>query len=460
MYQDTTPQNSTLSRRLFVSVVILLLATLLRFWTLGRNSFWLDEAQLFTLGAKSLSAIWFTEPDIGHPPLYYAFIHFWLYFGRSELLIRLPSALFSLIGVALTGCLGRRLGGEKAGIWASLLLAVAPLDIWYAQEARMYAAVLVTTLLLALVLQDRMLSHSPARTGAQAKAISWVWFGLVLALGLYIDFPMMVVWSGLSGLWLGWWWHSGREAHLFRLWLWGSLLGWGLFIPGFWYVLKFTQALNYMISLPATIATPFWLVLVSILPLAVAAGAAIFLWPYLARKKFWLWGMVAGLLLVVGTDLFMVWPHYYLPKRLAMVLWPYLILGLIGLLVYYRYRRLIMAVVLFSLVTTLIMLATVAKDDWRGVVAYMNDAAAPGEQIWLASAADVLPYNYYQPRYPGKNAPWAEFQDAAATPTRFWLITGPVSNPAFQAWLTENRRLVNHISFYRIDIWEYAENMD
>lgn len=61
----------------------------------------------------------------------------------------LPSALCSILGVALVWQVGRKLGGEKVGVAAAALLAVAPLDVWYAQEGRMYAAVLTASLALA-----------------------------------------------------------------------------------------------------------------------------------------------------------------------------------------------------------------------------------------------------------------------------------------------------------------------
>ncbi len=442
-------------------VLVLLLATLLRLPTLGGNSIWLDEAHLVWQGEKSLTAIWLTDPDMGHPPLYYALFHFWLALGQAEWLVRLPSALCSILGVALVWQVGRKLGGEKVGVAAAALLAVAPLDVWYAQEGRMYAAVLTASLALAFFLADWSTSDS------LPSPLSSLLFGLVLATGLYLDFPMIVMWGGLSGLWLGWWWHGGRGRTPLRAWLIGSLSGWGLFLPGLWYVQKLTQALNSMVPLPASLATPLWLLLILGLPLAISTSTVILLWPYVLATKagqrhaggrgtqFRLLLAAAFVTVVVG-NLLLLWPRLYLVKRLTMILWPYLLLLVGWGLVYYRQKRLLAGLGLFSLVITVIMLATIPKDDWRSVVVYVNDAAAPGDVIWLSSGGDGLPYNYYQPRYPAYVGSFAELQNAAAHTSSVWLIAGVgAGNPLFQPWLEDQAQTITITSFYRLSVIHY-----
>ena len=64
---------------------------------------------------------------------------------------RLPSALASLLSVALVFVLARTLGlSLRAATAAAILLALAPLDIWYAREARMYALVAMAALVFAI----------------------------------------------------------------------------------------------------------------------------------------------------------------------------------------------------------------------------------------------------------------------------------------------------------------------
>ena len=86
---------------------------------------------------------------------------------------------------------------KRAGLCAVLLLALAPVDVWYAQEARMYALVTTTALLFAIGLA----MESPA--GA-------VLAGIALAAGLYADFTMVPLSAALTAVWLVRWWHLGR----------------------------------------------------------------------------------------------------------------------------------------------------------------------------------------------------------------------------------------------------------
>jgi len=75
------------------------------------------------------------------------FIRFWALTGHSEFILRFFSVIFSWLAVVLVYQFGTILKGEKSGLLAAFLLAVSPINIWYAQEARMYALVLFLALL-------------------------------------------------------------------------------------------------------------------------------------------------------------------------------------------------------------------------------------------------------------------------------------------------------------------------
>src|SRR4029078_12855033 len=71
--------------------------------------------------------------------------------GTAEWAARLPSALASLLGVPLVFVLARNLGLPVRGASApAIRLALAPLDLWYAREARMYALVAMAALVFAV----------------------------------------------------------------------------------------------------------------------------------------------------------------------------------------------------------------------------------------------------------------------------------------------------------------------
>jgi len=74
----------------------------------------------------------------------------WMFLGNSEAIIRLPSVFVTLVGLALLYLLARRLFNEKVALFSVILLALAPLDAWYAQEARMNIFVASAGLMIAL----------------------------------------------------------------------------------------------------------------------------------------------------------------------------------------------------------------------------------------------------------------------------------------------------------------------
>jgi len=125
----------------------------LRFATLDVQSLWFDEAvtaQLMRLDLPDLlDAIPGSESS---PPLYYVLE--WLstqLLGTGEVGLRSLSALLGTATIPLVWALGRRLGGERAGLLAAALVAVNPMLIWFSQEARAYALLALLGALVALL---------------------------------------------------------------------------------------------------------------------------------------------------------------------------------------------------------------------------------------------------------------------------------------------------------------------
>src|SRR3989344_2157842 len=122
-------------------LLILILALILRSISLDQ-SLWFDEA-INVVYAKSNDFWWFvTKYPIGdfHPPLYFALIWLWgNIFSFGEFVIRIPSVLSGTATVFLTYLIGRKLFSKNIGLIAALFLSLAPLHIYYSQEARMYS---------------------------------------------------------------------------------------------------------------------------------------------------------------------------------------------------------------------------------------------------------------------------------------------------------------------------------
>jgi 4-amino-4-deoxy-L-arabinose transferase-like glycosyltransferase len=74
------------------------------------------------------------------PPLYYLMLAGWTrLFGTGDLALHLCSVLWALATMPLLWLVGRRIAGPRVALLACILFALAPVGIYYAVEARMYA---------------------------------------------------------------------------------------------------------------------------------------------------------------------------------------------------------------------------------------------------------------------------------------------------------------------------------
>jgi mannosyltransferase len=126
----------------------------LRFPTLGEQSFWFDEATTWQIVAHGLGHVLHQVPQTeSTPPLYYVLLWCWSrVFGLSEAGLRSLSAVFGTATIVVMWAIGRRLASERAGLVAALLTAANPFLVWYSQEARAYALLLLMSALSLLTL--------------------------------------------------------------------------------------------------------------------------------------------------------------------------------------------------------------------------------------------------------------------------------------------------------------------
>jgi mannosyltransferase len=125
-----------------------LLAAVVRIPTLAQQSFWLDEAYTERLVRMSFWGMLHAIPGSeSTPPLYYMLAWLWTrVFGFSEFGLRSLSTLAGILTVPVVYAVGARLAGRRTGVIAGGLVALAPLMVWFSQEARAYAlATLVST---------------------------------------------------------------------------------------------------------------------------------------------------------------------------------------------------------------------------------------------------------------------------------------------------------------------------
>ena len=121
-------------------VVILLIAFLVRVHDIGGQSLWHDEGNTYVQTTRTFAEIADNASRDIHPPLYYWLITIWTRFmGDSETGLRSLSLFASLITVAVTYAIGKRLFGIIPAVFAMIFISLNTFSIYYAQEARMYA---------------------------------------------------------------------------------------------------------------------------------------------------------------------------------------------------------------------------------------------------------------------------------------------------------------------------------
>ncbi|HEY5977805.1 MAG TPA: glycosyltransferase family 39 protein [Solirubrobacterales bacterium] len=179
------------------------LAAALRFATLDVQSYHHDE--VVTASRILREDFWHAMDAVGFsesaPPLYYALAWLWTQLtGTGEYGLRSLSAIAGVATVPVAYLFGRALRGRRAGIAAAALVAVNPMMLWYSQEARAYA-------LLVLLCTASAVYFVRALDEGRRRDLGWwgLFSGLALATHYFAVFPI-----ALEALWLAW--KRGRQA--------------------------------------------------------------------------------------------------------------------------------------------------------------------------------------------------------------------------------------------------------
>ncbi len=138
------------SRRGLILSGILLLAFFLRLIALDSRPLWYDEAFSVFIAEQDWGRIAAGTAADTMAPLYVALLHLWLpLVGESAFAMRMLSVGFSMLTVALVYCIAEQSTGGAAGKWAAFFAAIAPFQIYYGQELRMYSLLAFTGLVFA-----------------------------------------------------------------------------------------------------------------------------------------------------------------------------------------------------------------------------------------------------------------------------------------------------------------------
>lgn len=463
--------------------LILLLAAAVRGLGVTAESLWTDETFVaIARRAVPLEALVFdaNEPT---PPLYFVAMRGWIVLaGTGELALRWPSVLAGVLTVAALYAIARQLRpqGRSTAVAAASLLALAPMHVWYSQEARTYA---LETLCVAAA---GWAGLSAARSGKRAP---WAAYALGMVLALYCHYAAVLGLIVVGALLL---WQC-RRARCLRAWALahGAIaLGFAVWLP------QLTQHLRFTFS-------PVWLtqyldalydytgVRLDIQQYTVALGAAVLLALAVAvagirlLPRAWRWTQqsprtrrvrdAAVALLWLGVWLALgVWAvlgRALTVQRVMLALVPWMLLGAAAALARIwatgsRGRAAALACVVVSAAAVGYMGVTLQKEDWRGAVALVAQREQPGDGVYLQPAWSWHAFEGYYagtmiPRgLPNEGVPDTMLPQFARF-SRLWVVlyNSRLVDPAGRvgAWFDDHFRRMETYQFRLIELRLYKE---
>jgi uncharacterized membrane protein len=482
---DLTGRSVWLGRLALAGLTIL--GAALRLYGIGDKSLWLDEAFSVILAQRSvgevLRQIVLTDT---HPPLYYLALHAWVALGASEAVVRSLSALWSIASIPLMYLVGKALYDDRrAGLLAAGILAFSPFQIWYAQEARMYA------MLTFLVLASAYFFIRALRRNAW---MDWLGFVLATVLALYTDNGG--VWYVIAiGLFFlaslrrfrdrapRWFASQFAIAVLYLPWIPFFLLQTRRVVENFWLAPPTVRAVVETLVDFQSLNFPWLAVSILYLTGALVWAYIIPTWQGWSRRLLTFWLVVP---LTLSLLLSLRQPIFLSRNLIAASLALYLLLA--GAIWHFGSHRMSGLFLLPLLAMNLLSIGYntwfEAKEDWRSAAAYMaQQAAAEGAQtgsqplLVFAPGFGELPFSYYfEPHgvavgtlgHPQQETllhpqPVTEAETEAAILARpsLWLIvreeeTSDVS-AAIRQWLgAQGYTVVDRWSQFPINIYRYS----
>lgn len=432
--------------------LLTLAALALRLWAIDSRALLPDEASSLYYAQLPLSTLLWSLCD-PHPPGYYVLLRGAIAFGQGEAWLRLPSALAGALAVPLTWAVGRAAAGPLAqpeqrwpghvALLAAALMAVAPLAVWYSQEARAYALLALLSLLMVW-----------AGLRWRLRPTGWGAAGFLLAgwLALAAEYGALVILFGLNLFFLsGWPWRPVTTDQPRSAWRWLALQV-ALLAPFALWWLGSAQpaALAQMSYQPIFLAVQAqrigldgWtpqtaqraIVVAGLGAVGLGLAAALTL-RHSQRARRWLhspWLAAALLALVVALAVLGALPRLYTVKRHLNALLPYVSIAAAWALLHVRNdagrasrlrRGAGYVAVSVLLALSLLMLLSAPQPAWREVVSTLAVELEDGDALWV-DELDAMAFNYYWQ----DQAPWqplrARGQDAlgqAAASQRVWLV--------------------------------------
>ena len=475
-FHDLSFENCKLlivhSRYAQILISLTIVGFILRFYNLGYNSLWLDEATTFNWSKLGFFEIWEISLTADfHPPLFHWIEHVMLVFGESEFVLRTAPALFGILTIPVFYLIGKEFHDKNVGIISAALLTFSYFGIFYSQEAYSYSMVLFV---FSLAILFYLLS---LRTD---KITYWVLFGIISAIAFWTHYYVFV---GLGVIYL----HA---------------------------IITLKDRLKKGISAGKNLLFAFSAMTIIILPLLFIVGERFFrltgapptygvLGPILIQETIirfsggysslngiitiiYLVLMVAGFVYLYTVDknkclfsaMFLILPIVVSvlisskmtmnPRYLIYLLPVYLTLIAMSYPIIFRLipnRNLLYLIVILIGVMNAPLLAeyytNYTKEDWRGFAGIVQSKTQDGDVIVLVPSYMSAPLNYYYSNLTDKTFEYGasdsksleKIYQLKGNNSIFYVVTGDISaaNPQGDAlaWLTKNTRLdTTHTGIY------------
>lgn len=419
-------RHPALRRNRWILILVVLVSFAMRSHDLGTKSLWTDEGLTLRRAEQPLGLVLKNQnlipiepnyhdgsapevvaaPDV-HPPLFFLLMHFWVRAaGSTEFALRLPSVMASTLLLPILFALGSALLNREAGLWSVVLAAFSPFYTWHAQEARMYAWVVLfsaaSVYAFLSLLEETPGWHRYLVYGIATAALLYTHYSgfLVLAFELiiYVGYqmwrrerigPILIVLVILAAASIPLSSHLHRALNI-------SLYG---FVSRPLPVLLAEMWSYFSLGVSDFLVRPIWQTAPFLVLFAV--GATMVSVPH--RRKAW---MVCLGYLAVPLMLFHILSYFrpnYMNPRHLLAFSPAWELVMAQGLVTLRRR---FAPGLFLLLPLVLFLRGGAnldvftsrslwKDDIRGAAEYIEARARPGDAIVLHDAVIRLTFDYY-----------------------------------------------------------------
>jgi hypothetical protein len=166
-----------------------------RFYNLGGRSLWLDEvisSQATRINSFAELIAW-VKADVDQVPAFSTITWLLRGLGDGEVALRLPSAIAGTLTIVAVYLLAKQIYGFNTALVAALLMALLPFAVWYSQEARAYALLMLVTTL------QMLFAYRVKRDG---RLVDWSGLTIFSILNLYTHYMALAV-TGAAYAYLG-----------------------------------------------------------------------------------------------------------------------------------------------------------------------------------------------------------------------------------------------------------------